>query len=222
VAAKMGLMKRTVLVIVSTGVYLALAIAGWGGVEAFFAHRALVALVVATGLLVIVALFAGGNVSPGVREDRSNRWVLGAFAMIAYPAGFLSAYTDRIGFWTIDGETTRWVGVALYLAGGVLRLWPVFVLGNRFSGLVAIQEGHTLVTGGIYKVIRHPSYLGMLVNALGWALAFRAGVGVLLALMLVPLLGARMNAEETLLREQFGEEYERYRKRTWRLIPGVY
>jgi len=108
------------------------------------------------------------------------------------------------------------------LAGGVLRLWPVFVLGNRFSGLVAIQEGHTLVTGGIYKVIRHPSYLGMLVNALGWALAFRAGVGVLLALMLVPLLGARMNAEETLLREQFGEEYERYRKRTWRLIPGVY
>jgi hypothetical protein len=43
------------------------------------------------------------------------------------------------------------------------------VLGHRFSGLVAIQPGHALVTSGIYGVIRHPSYLGLLVSSLGWA-----------------------------------------------------
>ena len=68
----------------------------------------------------------------------------------------------------------------------MLRLWPVVVLGNRFSGLVAIQPGHTLVTRGVYGVICHPSYLGLLVNSLGWALAFRAGVGVLLTAPMLP------------------------------------
>jgi len=103
-----------------------------------------------------------------------------------------------------------------------LRIWPVFVLGHRFSGLVAIQPEHSLVTSGIYGVIRHPSYLGLLINSLGWSLAFRSGVGVLLTLLLIPPLLARINAEENLLRSEFGDEYDAYRSQTWRLIPGIY
>jgi len=112
--------------------------------------------------------------------------------------------------------------VALFGAGGALRLWPVFVLGDRFSGLVAIQPGHRLVTSGVYGVIRHPSYLGLLISSLGWGLAFRSWIGVLLAALLVPPLLARINAEERLLRSQFGDEYDAYRARTSRLIPGLY
>jgi protein-S-isoprenylcysteine O-methyltransferase Ste14 len=209
-------------VIGSTAAYYGLAILGWGSAAAFFSHPALVALTVATGVMVIVAYLAGGNVSPGVREDRRNRWVLGALGVVGLLGGFFPAYTDRIGFWTIDGETVRWLGIALYVVGGVLRLWPVFVLGHRFSGLVAIQPGHTLATEGIYAVIRHPSYLGLLVISLGWGLAFRSGVGVLLALVLTPLVVARIRAEESLLRTQFGAEYETYCGRTSRLIPGLY
>jgi protein-S-isoprenylcysteine O-methyltransferase Ste14 len=114
------------------------------------------------------------------------------------------------------------LGVALFAAGGALRLWPVFVLGDRFSGLVAIQPGHTLVTSGIYARIRHPSYLGLLVNALGWALAFRSTLGLLLTALLIPPLLARIRAEETLLRTQFGAAYDAYRARTSRLLPGLY
>ena len=110
----------------------------------------------------------------------------------------------------------------LYAGGGTLRLWPVFILGRRFSGLVAIQPGHTLVTGGLYSRIRNPSYLGLLILSLGWALAFRSGAGVLLAVLNIPPLIARMNSEERLLHAQFGQEYEAYRARTWRLLPGVY
>jgi protein-S-isoprenylcysteine O-methyltransferase Ste14 len=210
------------LTVVGTLVYLGLAVLGWGGVAAFFAHPARIALVIALLVLGGVALFSGGNLSPGEREDRRNRWVLVVFVLIGLLAGYLPAYHDRTGIWTLDGDPVRWLGVGLFAAGGALRPWPVFLLGRRFSGLVAIQPGHTLVTDGVYGVIRHPSYLGLLVNALGWALAFRSGVGVLLTAVLIPPLLARIRAEETLLRAQFGGEYEAYCARTSRLIPGLY
>ncbi|MGA7486924.1 MAG: isoprenylcysteine carboxylmethyltransferase family protein [Xanthobacteraceae bacterium] len=202
--------------------YLGLAILGWGGFAAFFSHPALIAVSIVLLALTGVALFSAGNLSSGEREDRSNRWVLAAFGLIGLLMGYLPALTDREEFWTLDGEVVRWVGVALFAAGGALRIWPVFVLGRRFSGLVAIQPGHTLVTSGVYGVIRHPSYLGLLVSSLGWALAFRSGVGVLLALLLIPPLLARIRAEEALLRSQFGGAYDAYRSHTSRLIPGVY
>src|SRR5262249_58999382 len=70
---------------------------------------------------------------------------------------------------------------------------------RRFSALVAIQEGHELVTGGLYRVIRHPSYLGLLLGLFGWVLIFRSAIAVLVSLLLLPPLVARLNAEEALL-----------------------
>jgi protein-S-isoprenylcysteine O-methyltransferase Ste14 len=208
--------------VVASLAYLSLAILGWGGFSAFFSHPALIAVSIVLLALTTLALFSRGNLSPGVREDRANRWVIIAFGLIGVLAAFLPAYTDRNDFWTLDGDTIRWLGVVLFAVGGTLRIWPVFVLGHRFSGLVAIQPGHTLVTSGVYGVIRHPSYLGLLVSSLGWALAFRSGVGVLLTILLIPPLVARIRAEEKLLHKQFGSEYEAYCGRTWRLIPGAY
>jgi protein-S-isoprenylcysteine O-methyltransferase Ste14 len=213
---------RLNLIVLSTAAYLGLAVLGGGGPAAFFSHSALRALAAALFVIAGAALFAGGNLSSGVREDLANRWVIGALALLGLLAAFLPAYTDRIGFWTLDGDSIRWLGVVLFTAGSALRLWPVFVLGHRFSGLVAIQPGHILVTSGVYGLIRHPSYLGLLVNSLGWGLAFRSGVGVLLAALMIPPLLARIGAEERLLRTEFGAEYDSYRARTSRLIPGLY
>jgi len=175
-----------------------------------------------TFVLAIAALFTAGNLSSGQREDRGNRWVIAALGIIGLLIGYVPPYADRVGIWALDGESLRWFGVVLYAIGGVLRLWPVFVLGYRFSGLVAIQHDHRLVTSGIYSVIRHPSYLGLLLNALGWVLAFRSGVGILLWALLIPPVVARIGAEEVLLASQFGAEYEAFRARTWRMIPGLY
>lgn len=213
---------RLLLVAGGTALYLLLAILGWGGFAAFFSHGPLVALTVVTLVLAVLAFFAGGNVSPGEREDRGNRWVIAAITGIGLLLGYLPALADRADFWTLDGDTARWVGVVLAGLGGLLRLWPVHVLGNRFSGLVAIQKGHTLVTTGPYRFIRHPSYLGLLLNTLGWALAFRSGVGLILVAMLLPPLLARILSEERLLRDQFGAEYAAYCARTWRMVPGLF
>jgi protein-S-isoprenylcysteine O-methyltransferase Ste14 len=214
--------RLALITLVATLAYLGLAVLGWGGFAAFFSHPALTALAIALFVMSGISLFSGGSMSPGEREDRANRWVIVIFALIGLLSGYLPAYTDRKGFWTLDGDTIRWLGVVLFAVGGALRLWPVFVLGRRFSGLVAIQPEHTLVTSGVYGVIRHPSYLGLLVNSLGWALAFRSGVGVLLTALIIPPLLARIRAEDALLRTQFGDEYDAYRARTSRLIPGLY
>jgi protein-S-isoprenylcysteine O-methyltransferase Ste14 len=218
----MSLAARVLLVFVGSAVYLGLAVLGWGGFAAFFSHPALIALTAVFMVQAGAAFFAGGNLSPGVREDRSNRWVITAFTIIGLLNGFLAAYTDRKEFWVIDGDAVRWFGVVLAAVGGTLRLWPVFVLGDRFSGYVAIQPGHTLVTDNVYSVIRNPSYLGLLAGSLGWSLAFRSGVGVVLTILLIPPVISRIRSEEKLLREQFGGEYDAYCARTSRLIPRVY
>lgn len=214
--------KMAILTVFSVVFQLGLAILGWGGWSAFSSHPPLVALRIMTVALTIVALFSGANLNSGEQEDRGNRWVLIAFSLIAILIAFLPAYTDRKGIFVFDGNTLRWIGVVLFTAGGVLRLWPVFILGRRFSGLVAIQHEHKLVTTGIYSRVRNPSYLGLLVSTLGWALAFRSGVGVVLTALMVPPLVARMHSEEKLLRAHFGSAYDAYYARTWRLIPGVY
>ncbi|HWT96707.1 MAG TPA: isoprenylcysteine carboxylmethyltransferase family protein [Terriglobales bacterium] len=206
----------------AVAIFLGLAILGWGGVDAFFAHPPLVVLFIVTVLLTVAAFFTEGNISSGEREDRGNRWVIYTLLVVGLLAAWLPAYTDRMEIWTIGDERTRWIGVVLYAAGGVLRLWPVFVLGRRFSGLVAIQTDHQLVTDGIYGAIRHPSYLGLIVNMLGWALAFRSLAGILLALLATIVVIGRITAEEKLLARQFGAPYDAYRQRTSRLIPGIY
>jgi len=95
-------------------------------------------------------------------------------------------------------------------------------LGLASERPIYCQPGHTLVTGGAYSVIRNPSYLGLLVNSLGWGLAFRSWIGVALTSLTVIPLAARMRAEERLLHSEFGADYDAYRTRTFRLIPGVY
>ncbi|HTR12636.1 MAG TPA: isoprenylcysteine carboxylmethyltransferase family protein [Roseiarcus sp.] len=148
--------------------------------------------------------------------------MIAAFSVLGLLDAYLPAWMDRHDVLTFGGEGVRWFGVALFALGGVLRLTPVFALGKRFSGLVAIQPDHRLVTGGLYRNIRHPSYLGLLISAVGWVLAFRSGVGLAITALMLLVVLARIRAEERLLSESFGADYEAYRARTWRLLSFVY
>jgi protein-S-isoprenylcysteine O-methyltransferase Ste14 len=173
-------------------------------------------------VVTLVALASPVNFSSGTREDLADRRIFAPLVLGSLLLFWLLPYLDRRDRWTLDGDAVRYLGVVLLAVGGVLRIWPMFMLGRRFSGLVAIQPGHELVTRGPYRYVRHPSYLGALLGLVGWVLLFRSGVGLLAVVLGVRLLVTRIESEEALLGSQFGSAYEAYRRRTWRLLPGIY
>jgi protein-S-isoprenylcysteine O-methyltransferase Ste14 len=205
-----------------TLVFIAVAVLAWGPWREFFAHPARLGVVVTTLLVTVAACMSPLNFSAGRREDTRNRWVFLPFAVLGLLVTWLPPFADSRDILTLDGDTLRYAGLLMFIVGCVLRVAPMFVLGPRFSALVAIQEQHELVTDGLYRVIRHPSYLGLLLATLGWVLVFRSGIGLLLMLPFLLIGPARLDAEEALLASEFGESWAAYRRRTWRLVPWVY
>jgi protein-S-isoprenylcysteine O-methyltransferase Ste14 len=206
----------------STALSLGLAVLGWGSWSGLVSHPARAALVVLSVVATVVALASPVNLSSGEREDvRAPRLLVPAVAGMLF-LFWLVPYSDRRDLATLDGDLVRYTGLGLLALGSALRIWPMFVLGRRFSGLVAIQPGHQLVTDGPYRYVRHPSYLGMMIAFVGWALVFRSTVGLAAAALGLLVLVPRIESEEALLASQFGDVYAEYRQRTWRLLPGVY
>jgi protein-S-isoprenylcysteine O-methyltransferase Ste14 len=112
-------------------------------------------------------------------------------------------------------------GMGVAGAGIALRLWAIISLGRFFRCVVVIQPEHQLVERGPYRVLRHPSYTGLLVGVIGVSLALGDWVGLLAAfgLSLAGLL-VRIRAEERALLAALGQQYADYMARTWRLVPG--
>jgi protein-S-isoprenylcysteine O-methyltransferase Ste14 len=212
----------SLLMVVSVALFLGLAAWGWGGWAGLIAHPARAGACLVMILATIAALFTDIHLGGFKRPDARGRWLLAPMILIALALTWSPAYCDRRDLWTLDGDAVRYLGLALLSIGCVLRVGPMFVLGRRFTWPLASQEVHRLVTTGFYRYIRHPSYLGALLGMAGWVLVFRSGIGLvpfaLLILLFLPILGA----EEALLLSEFGETYEDYRRRTWRLIPFVY
>jgi protein-S-isoprenylcysteine O-methyltransferase Ste14 len=96
-------------------------------------------------------------------------------------------------------------------------------LGTNWSITLAVLEKHQLVTQGIYRHVRHPMYLALLLYSLGLALVLPnwvAGPSYLLAIAL--LFALRLGPEERMMLEEFGKDYETYMARTKRLVPGIW
>jgi protein-S-isoprenylcysteine O-methyltransferase Ste14 len=180
------------------------------------------ALVVSLALCVLVYFCDLGGMDPGKREDRDNRWIFGPIMLLTIGLAVLPAYLDGRDLWVSCDAVTPYLGLTCLTVGGALRLAAVFVLGRRFTGLVAIQKDHRLETEGLYRHIRHPSYTGLLMFMAGYVLVFRCWLGLVLVAATLAILAVRMSAEESLLESEFGEEYVSYRGRTWRLVPWLY
>ena len=205
-----------------TALFLGASALGWGSWRGLVAHPARAGFVALSVVFTLVALVSPVNFSSGEREDVADRglFVPGAAGMLLFC--WLVPYLDRRDLAALDGDAVRYLGLGLLAVGGVLRIWPMFVLGRRFSGLVAIQPGHELVSHGPYRYVRHPSYLGGMLGFVGWALVFRSAVGLAAAALGLLVLVQRIEAEEALLASHFGDRYADYRRRTWRLLPGLY
>jgi len=115
----------------------------------------------------------------------------------------------------------RILGVALTYAGIAFAIWARIVLGRNWSSNVTLKENHSFVRSGPYALVRHPIYSGLLLAMLGTALVAaeaHAFLGVAVAFVAWRL---KFLEEERFMIEQFGLEYEEYRRRTPALVPFI-
>jgi protein-S-isoprenylcysteine O-methyltransferase Ste14 len=115
------------------------------------------------------------------------------------------------------------VGLIAIWTGLAVRVWAVISLGGSFSTFVHADADQTVVTGGPYRWVRHPSYTGLLLIALGIGLGARNWLSILICAV-VPVLGLlpRIRVEESELTRVLGEPYQSYRRTTRRLVPGLW
>jgi protein-S-isoprenylcysteine O-methyltransferase Ste14 len=112
-------------------------------------------------------------------------------------------------------------GLIILLAGLAIAVWARLHLGKNWSARPAIREHHTITRTGPYAIVRHPIYTGLLTGILGTAIATGGFLAfVALAAVFVMFL-VKIRMEETFLVEEFGEEYERYRREVKALVPWV-
>ena len=151
-----------------------------------------------------------------VKRDRGSRALIlltvGGSLIIALFFGY--GGFERLPDWLF------YPGIFLMLLGVVLRQWAIAVLGRFFSLNVQVVEDHQVVDKGPYRLVRHPSYTGLLITFIGISLAVQS-LGALLVLLAVFTVsfGYRIRVEEKTLLSELGESYASYMKRTKRLIP---
>ncbi len=207
---------------ISVFAFFGLAAWGWGSPSGLGEDLSRASGLGLIGLAALASLFSGIHLGGCARPDSRGQWRLIPLALISLGLAWFPPFGDRRGWFTIDGDATRYVGLAFLGVGAVLRVAPMFLLGDRFTWPLAAQREHPLLTSGLYRVIRHPSYAGALLGAIGWVALFRSGPGLFLVALLVPFFLPVIKAEEALLLDEFGEDYAAYRRRTWRLVPFFY
>jgi protein-S-isoprenylcysteine O-methyltransferase Ste14 len=153
-----------------------------------------------------------------VRRDRGS----GALVIFTVFLSIAIAFNFGYGGIGILPDWAYYLGIFLMLFGVVVRQWAIAILGRFFSLTVRIAEDHKVIEKGPYRLVRHPSYTGVLITFIGLGLAVQSG-GALLVLLVVFSIsfGYRMRVEEQTLLSELGQDYASYMKRTKRLIPFV-
>lgn len=216
-------------VLIGITLFVGLPLVGWGvrDFKEFFAHPARLGYIVLAILLQIVAVV----MVPGIRRDtregrqtvRRQRIAVLLLQVLCLAIILAAPYSDRSGIAAFGELTTaRYLGLALFALGLVMVSWAEASLGKLFSVQVTLQDGHRLVTDGLYRYLRHPRYSGVILFNLGIAFAFRSWLALVLVTAVVLVLLWRIHDEEHLMHEAFGTEWETYTKRSWRLMPLVY
>jgi protein-S-isoprenylcysteine O-methyltransferase len=158
----------------------------------------------------------------GVKQDRSTLLGVWLVILVSVAAGI---YVAR--YWPAaalpNARKFVFAGVMLFVAGLFLRWWAIITLGRFFTVDVTIEKDHEVVERGPFRMVRHPSYTGVLLAFAGFALTL--GNWAALLVILLPITAAfvhRMNVEEDALSRALGPQYTGYMRRTKRLVPFVY
>jgi len=171
---------------------------------------------------VLILLFTTTRKSSGKIQDRGTQIIIWAVIIASFS---IDGWMRHLFPPNMPGSFTwlRPAAIAILILGLVIRAVALFTLGKAFSANVAMRSGQKLNRSGLYRFVRHPSYLGLELIFLACALHTRAWA--CFAVVLIPptlALLYRIHVEETALRLAFGADYDDYSRSTKRLIPGIY
>jgi protein-S-isoprenylcysteine O-methyltransferase Ste14 len=181
------------------------------------------------GLIILIWILSEiitGGIIPKVRrrgeniknEDRGSSLLLRLSLFFSVFSAILLAENDI----AMLPDTLFYPGIFLMFIGILVRQWAIFILGCFFTLTISVQKDQNVIDYGPYRFIRHPSYLGLFLTAIGIGIALESWVGILVILLLFGLaIGYRIHIEERFLIAELGDDYTRYMKRTKRLIPYI-
>jgi protein-S-isoprenylcysteine O-methyltransferase Ste14 len=115
-----------------------------------------------------------------------------------------------------------WAGIALTWIGTAVAIWARYCIGEYWSARVTLKEEHQLIRSGPYAYVRHPIYTGMLLGCIGAGLVVGEWRGILAVVLLLAAHSRKALREESLLTQEFGEEYVAYRRSTGFLFPHLW
>lgn len=158
-------------------------------------------------------------------EDKTKDENTLVWFRILVPLGLilsLAFYFMKIGAATFS-VSILFIGGLFVILGLIMRWYSIWYLGKAFTVQVKIIDNHELMSDGIYKYIRHPSYTGLLMYYLGLGLVMENWMSLSI-LIIAPLIAVlyRIQLEEKVLMQHFKTAYQAYQMRSWRLIPFIY
>ena len=184
-----------------------------------------------TLLLIVVTLWIASEVFLGVvrrsrtgESSRHDRSSLALLWVAIFGAVFLGIWLERFQAARIPGgRTTFLIGIAAIIAGIVIRWVAIATLWRYFTVDVAIRHDHKIISHGLYRVVRHPSYSGCVLSFIGLGVVFANWISLtVITIVVLVAFSYRIAIEERALIDAFGDEYRDYSARTKRLIPGIY
>ncbi len=156
-------------------------------------------------------------------RDKSSIWfIMGSVALIQLFMVTEWAYF-RDDFLIFKWDFFSIFGLILIVFGSVFRLISIKTLGRYFTATVRTQNDQKIIKTGIYKRLRHPSYLGAYLAVIGTTVFMHAYYSIVFSSLVMLLAYVyRIKVEEIALVEDFGEQYKSYQKETNRMVPLVY
>ncbi|MGA2407495.1 MAG: isoprenylcysteine carboxylmethyltransferase family protein [Bacteroidales bacterium] len=154
------------------------------------------------------------------RKDQGSMILIWAMITFGFIGGFNLAKHDS---WHSINSVVAGIGLMIVLTGIVIRWLAIIQLGKSFTVDVAITEVAKLKTDGLYKKVRHPSYLGLLLIIIGFSATMNSIYSLLILTIPVSLaILYRISVEEKVLIQEFGNRYSEYKSQSKKLIPGIY
>ena len=155
------------------------------------------------------------------RVTSQERTLLGLLSLAMFFVPILYAATSWLDFanYTLP-MWAGWLGV-LIIAGALLVFWRAHAdLGINWSPSLEIREKHELITRGIYSVIRHPMYASQWLWVIAQPLLLQNWIaGFLNLLVFIPFYFLRVRAEEQLMMDKFGDQYQTYMQKVGGVVP---